>query len=71
MKQPTRTLALSTIVFTGLISGATLAYADEDDGVPTRHTEAPPSSPPNTEADSPINNQATSTGFVDGSHFNM
>jgi hypothetical protein len=71
MKQHTRTLAISTIVFSGLISGAPLAYADEDDGVPTRHTEAPPSSPPNMEADSPINNQATATGFIDGSHFNL
>src|ERR1700712_6058868 len=70
MKQQKRSIALSLIVFPGLISPAMSAFADDDD-VPTRHTEAPPSSPPNSEADAPISNQSKSQGFIDDSHFKM
>src|SRR3984893_19489998 len=58
------------IVFTGLMNPAISAFADDDD-VATRHTEAPPSSPPNSEADAPISNQAKSKGFIEDSHFNL
>ena len=71
MKQQTRSLALSLIVFTGLISPSIPAFADDDDDVATRHTEAPPSSPPNSEADAPISNQSKSKGFIEDSHFNL
>lgn len=70
MKQQKRSLALSLIVFSGLMSPAMYAFADDDD-VATRHTEAPPSSPPNSEADAPISNQAKSQGFIEDSHLNL
>ena len=71
MKQQKRSIALSLIVFTGLMSPAISAFADDDDDVATRHTEAPPSSPPNSEADAPISNQSKSQGFIEDSHFNL
>lgn len=70
MKQPSNSLVLSTLMLTGLLSGSMPAYADDDD-ISTRHTESPPSSPPNTEADAPIDNQASSKGFIGDSHFKM
>src|ERR1700712_323338 len=70
MTKQKQSLALSLIVAAGLMSPAIYAFAD-DDGVETRHTEAPPSSPPNTEADAPISNQSKSQGFIDDSHFKM
>lgn len=63
-------IALSTLVFTGLISGSMPAYADDDD-ISTRHTESPQSEPANTEADAPVNNQASAKGFIEGSHLNL
>ncbi len=63
-------LALSTVVFSGLMSGMTPAYADDED-IETKHTETPQSSPANTEADAPVNNQAQAKGFIDGSHLNL
>ena len=48
------------------------AHADETETQPvSRHTEAPPDSPPNTEADAPVSSQAKSKGFIEDSHFNV
>src|ERR1700712_1325726 len=63
-------LALSTIVFSGLMSGMMPAYAEDDD-ISTKHTESPQSEPTNTEADAPISNQAQAKGFIDDSHLNL
>jgi hypothetical protein len=64
MKSQKRSIALSLVVLTGLMAPAMSAFADDDD-VETRHTAAPPSAPPNSEADSPITNQAKSQGFIE------
>jgi hypothetical protein len=70
MKKQKHSVALSLIVFSGLMSPAVSAFADDDD-VATRHTEAPPSSPPNSEADAPISKQSKSQGFIADSHLKL
>ena len=72
MKKQKRSLALSILLFSGLMAGTVAAYAEETETEPpSRHTEAPPSSPPNTEADAPISKQSQSKGFIEDSHFNL
>jgi hypothetical protein len=56
------------------MTGSILAHADDEDAqseAPTRHTEAPPSSPPQSEADAPVSSQARSNGFLQDSHFKL
>jgi hypothetical protein len=72
VKKQKHSLALSILLFSGLMAGTVLAHADETEtDPPSRHTEAPPSSPPNTEADAPISNQAKSNGFIEDAHFKL
>lgn len=48
------------------------AHADDTPAeAPSRHTEAPPDSSPNTEADAPLSSQAKSKGFIEDSHLNL
>ncbi len=72
MKKQKRSLALSILLFSGLMAGNVAAHADETDSEPpSRHTEAPPSSPPDMGADAPISSQAKSQGFIEDSHFKL
>jgi outer membrane porin, OprD family len=72
VKKQKRSLALSILLFSGLMAGNVAAHADETDSEPpSRHTEAPPSSPPDTGADAPISSQAKSQGFIEDSHFKL
>jgi hypothetical protein len=67
-----RSLALSILLFSGFMAATVAAHADETETQPvSRHTEAPPDSPPNTEADAPVSSQAKSKGFIEDSHFNV
>jgi len=67
-----RSLALSILLFSGFMAATVAAHADEAETQPvSRHTEAPPDSPPNTEADAPVSSQAKSKGFIEDSHFNV
>lgn len=67
-----RSLALSILLFSGVMAMTALAHADDTPSdAPSRHTEAPPDSPPSTEADAPVSSQAKSKGFIEDSHLNM
>jgi hypothetical protein len=70
MKIQKHSLALTLTVATALMGPSISAFADDDD-ISTRHTEAPPSSPPNTEADAPISNQSKSQGFIEDSNLKL
>lgn len=83
MKKQKRYVALSILLFGAYIAGATSAYAQQvpsqtaqaqpsaNDNLLTRQQAMEPSSPPNTEADAPVSNQAKSKGFVEDSHLNL
>ena len=74
MRTQARSIALTSFIISGLMTGSVLAYADEEEAqseAPTRHTEAPASSPPGSEADAPISSQAKSNGFIQDSHLNL
>ncbi|WP_250467156.1 OprD family outer membrane porin [Caballeronia sp. GAFFF2] len=77
MKKQKRSLALSILLFSGFMAASVASYGQQapaptdDTDPPSRHTEAPPSSPPNTEADAPVSNQAKSKGLIEDSHLNL
>ena len=78
MKKQKRSIALSILLFSGVFAAPFAAHAQQapaqqqpDQQLPSRHTEAPPDSPPNTEADAPVSNQAKSKGFIEDSHLNI
>ncbi|MDR5807900.1 hypothetical protein [Caballeronia sp. LZ019] len=69
MKKQKASVALSILLFSGFMAANVAAYGEEaDTEPPSRHTEAVPNSPPNTEADAPISNQAKAKGFIEDSH---
>ncbi|MDR5818035.1 OprD family outer membrane porin [Caballeronia sp. LZ033] len=72
MKKQKRSIALSILLCSGFMAAAATSHADETDAdASTRHTEAPPASPPHTEADAPMSSQAKSNGLIEDSHFNL
>jgi hypothetical protein len=84
MKKQKLSVALSILLFNAYIAGATSAHAQQastqtaqaqqptaDDNLLTRQQALEPSSPPNTEADAPVSNQAKSKGFIADSHLNL
>lgn len=72
MKKEKLSVALSILLFSSVMAATVSAYGQEADTEPlSRHTETVPSSPPNTEADAPVSNQAKSKGFIEDSHFNV
>ena len=74
MKKTKLSLALSILFFSGALA-AGFAHAQEaqqpDNETLSRHTATSPDSPPNTEADAPVSNQAKSKGFIEDSHLNL
>jgi hypothetical protein len=81
MKKQKRSVALSILLFSGVMAAHVAAYgqtapapqpASQPDAEPlTRHTEVVPDAPPNTEADAPLSNQAQSKGLIEDAHFNL
>jgi hypothetical protein len=83
MKKQKVSVALSILLFSGAMAAAFPAYAQQapqptpqpapqpDEQPLSRHTETVPDSPPNTEADAPVSNQAKAKGFIEDSHLNL
>ena len=72
MKKQKASVALSILLFSGFMAANVAAYGEETDTeAPSRHTEAVPSSPPNTEANAPVSNQAKAKGFIEDAHLNL
>ncbi|SAK65576.1 porin [Caballeronia hypogeia] len=74
MQKQKRSLALSILLFSGVMAVTPAARADDTPpppDAPSRHTEAPPDAPPNTAADAPVSSQAKSNGFIEDSHLNL
>ncbi|WP_250529506.1 OprD family outer membrane porin [Caballeronia sp. ATUFL_F1_KS4A] len=84
MKKQKTSAALSILLFGAYIAAAVPAHAQQaptqtaqaqqpsaDDDLLTRQKALAPDSPPNTEADAPVSNQAKSKGFIEESHLNL